>query len=177
MSDVAPWLMTNEQRLQWRKAGLKWVVPGFAGKNAVFVQSFNRICEEIFDMAAKRTKTTAKAKASKTEFVWKGFVDVKLSDQDKGNYAAWDIEDDAVWDGIASYCEAGIKIALTYNASNASFTCSGTGQAASGNNNGWCVNAYAKSPYEAARVWLFKVSVILPPDWEDYDAGDADSIG
>lgn len=128
-------------------------------------------------MAGKLKKQVAASAQNLPEFSWKGFVDVKLTEEHKAAYGAWDIQDSDVWDGIATYCEAGVKIALTYNSKNSSFTCSGTGQPASGANNGYCVNAYAKSPYEAARVWLFKVSAVLPDIWNTYTAPDTDSIG
>lgn len=128
-------------------------------------------------MAVKAKKAIAREPKSPGEFTWKGFVDVKLTDTDKANLAAWDVSDSDVWDGIAQYCEAGIKVAVSYNAKNASFTCAGTGQASSGENNGYCVVAYAKTPYDAARVWLFKVATMLPAVWCEYDVGDSDDIG
>lgn len=160
-----------------RERAMSRVVPMFADNKPRQMQSINRFLEEIFEMAAKAKKAIASGKSATPEFSWKGFIDVKLSDADKGNYAAWDIADSDVWDGIATYCESGVKIALSYNAQNASFNCAGTGQPASGANNGYCVVAHAKTPYEAARVWLFKVSTMLPDVWNEYDAGDSDSIG
>jgi len=165
-------LLMELERRNWA-----WLWKPGVWKDPMIMASMNRKFEEYFDMAQKAKKAVAAGKKSLPEFVWKGFVDVKLSEQDKANYTAWDLADSDVWDGIATYCEAGIKIALTYNAQNASYTCSGTGQPAAGANNGYCVNAYAKSPYEAARVWLFKVSAILPETWSDYESGEADAIG
>lgn len=144
---------------------------------AIQMASINRKLEEYYEMANKAKKAVASGQTTKGEFSWKGFIECKLSDTDKANYAAWDVADSDVWDGIAQYCEAGIKIAITYNAQNASFNCAGTGQPASGENNGYCVVAHAKTPYEAARVWLFKVATLLPPAWATYDAGHADDIG
>lgn len=160
-----------------RHRAMTRIVPKFGDNKPRQMQSINRFCEEIFQMAAKAKNAMASKKRESTEFQWKGFVDVKLTDNDKANYAAWDIADSDVWDGIATYCEAGIKIALSYNTQNSSFNCAGTGQPSSGANNGYCVVAHAKSPYEAARVWLFKVSTLLPDVWSDYDAGNADDIG
>jgi hypothetical protein len=149
----------------------------FGNSPQLHMASINRDLEEYYDMAKQARKAIASNTKSLPEFSWKGFIDVKLTEDQKQSYAAWDLADADVWDGVATYCEAGIKIALTYNSKNASFTCSGTGQPASGSNNGWCVNAYAKTPYEAARVWLFKVSAILPDDWSTYEAPSSDDIG
>ncbi len=164
-------------QLEAERKSWSWLFKGWGKNNQLCMASMNRSFKEYYDMAGKAKSKLASGKRDLPEFSWKGFVDVKLSDQDKANYAAWDVADSDVWDGIATYCEAGVKIALTYNAQNSSFTCSGTGQPASGQNNGYCVNAYAKSPYEAARVWLYKVSVLLPDVWSEYDAGESDSIG
>jgi len=149
----------------------------FGGKSLVQAYSMNRCFREYYEMAEKAKKGIARETRKAVEFSWKGFIDCKLTETDKANYAAWDVADSDVWDGIAQYCEAGIKISVTYNDKNASFSCAGTGQASSRENNGYCVVAYAKTPYEAARVWLFKVATLLPPVWSEYDSGEADSIG
>jgi hypothetical protein len=149
----------------------------FQDNKARFAQSLNRSFEEYYDMAEKAKRKIGQGTKVDSEFTWKGFVDVKLNDTHKANYAAWDIEDNDVWDGIATYCEAGVKIAISYNKQNASFNCAGTGQTAAGANSGYCVVAHAKSPYEAARVWLYKVSAILPNVWNEYDSGNEDDIG
>lgn len=159
-------------RRYWPRLFKSW------GKNnAIQMASINRKLEEYYEMAKAAKKAVSSGQTSKAEFSWKGFVECKLSDSDKANYLAWDVADSDVWDGIAQYCEAGIKIALSYNTQNASFNCAGTGQPASGANNGYCVVAHAKTPYEAARVWLFKVATILPATWSEYDAGDSEDIG
>lgn len=163
--------------LREREKAAAKVIPLFVDNRARQMQSINRFMEEIFTMAAKAKKAVTNGSSGKVEFAWKGFIDVKLSDQDKANYAAWDVMDGDVWDGMATYCEAGIKIALSFNQQNASYNCAGTGQGASGANNGYCVVAHAKTPYEAARVWLYKVAVMLPAVWNEYDAGDDDGIG
>lgn len=162
----------ESERVSWA-----WLFKGWGKNLQLQMASMNRKFEEYFEMAAKAKKNVASAPKSQGEFVWKGFVDVKLTEEHKASYAAWDIQDGDVWDGIATYCEAGVKIAITYNQKNASFTCSGTGQPTSGANSGYCVNAYAKSPYEAARVWLFKVSAVLSDDWSAYENPDDDGIG
>lgn len=141
------------------------------------LSSINRKFWEYYVMAQKAKKAIAQAPTKREDFTWKGFVDVKLDDNQKANLLAWDVADGDVWDGLAQYCSAGVKIALSYNAKNDSFTCAGTGQPDAGPNHGYCVVAYAKSPYEAARVWLFKVATILPDSWSEYDAGDADTFG
>jgi hypothetical protein len=109
--------------------------------------------------------------------VWQGFVNVNLTVEQKEEYRAWDVEDSEVWDGIATYCAAGYKVALSFNKQNDKFSCTGTGQPETGDNSGYAVSAFANTPYEAARVWLFKVSVVLPERWKDHAADAPDDIG
>lgn len=174
---VSPDIAALLEAMELERKSWSWLFSGWGKNEQLRMASMNRSIKEYYEMAAKAKSKLAAGKKDLPEFSWKGFVDVKLTDSDKASYAAWDVADSDVWDGIATYCEAGVKIALTYNQQNSSFTCSGTGQPAAGANNGYCVNAYAKSPYEAARVWLFKVSTILPDVWSEYDAGDGDAIG
>lgn len=140
-------------------------------------QSFNRYTREIFDMAAKAKKQIAARPTTRQEFQWKGFVNVTLTSEQKEAFAAWDVQDGDVWDGIAQYCEAGYKIALSYNSANSSYSCTGTGQPDCGANSGYAISAHAKSPYDAARVWLFKVATILPDVWSEHVPAESDLIG
>lgn len=171
--DARRWLMLMDYERKHWKVTFKY----FERKNLLLVASMNRKFEEYYDMAQKAKKAVASAPTKREDFTWKGFIDVKLDDTQKANLLAWDVADGDVWDGLAQYCAAGIKIAISFNAKNDSFTCAGTGQPDSGANHGYCVVAYAKTPYDAARVWLFKVATILPDSWAEYDAGDADTFG
>lgn len=174
---LEPWQAKAVLDLVKIRGDFAWTVKGFADNNLRMAQSINRITEEIYDMAQKAKKAIARQQQPASEFTWKGFVDCKLSDVDKGNFAAWDVADSDVWDGIATYCESGVKISVTYNKQNASFNCAGTGQPSSGENSGYCVTAHAKTPYDACRVWLYKVAVVLPQVWNEYEIGDAESFG
>lgn len=155
------------------------------GENVVYfsnnreraIQSFNRSTQEISDVAAKLKKALASGKVSRKEFEWKGFINVNLTADQKEAYRAWDIADDDVWDGIASYATAGIKIQLSFNKQNDKFNCTGTGQPESGDNSGYAVSAFGNSPYNAARVWLFKLSCVLPDVWTDFVGAADDDIG
>ena len=128
-------------------------------------------------MAKQAKAAMASAPKKQVEFQWKGFINVNLTAEQKAAYKGWDVQDDDVWDGISTYCAAGYKINLSYNKANDKFNCTGTGQPDTGTNNGFAVSAFANSPYEAARVWLFKVSTILPDDWSTFSNGEVDDIG
>jgi len=161
----------------WATAGLKYNIKHFTRDRERVIQSFNRYTQEIFDMAAKIKSKIASGKVRQQEFEWKGFINVSLTSDQKEAYKAWDVADDDVWDGISTYCAAGYKINLSFNKQNDKFNCTGTGQPASGANNGYAVSAFANTPYEAARVWLFKVSSVLPDVWSEFKTEDADDIG
>jgi hypothetical protein len=128
-------------------------------------------------MATKLKAAIASKPKKQEEFVWKGFVNVNITADQKEAYKAWDVQDDDVWDGMAQYITAGYKVSLSYNKQNDKFNCTGTGQPESGVNSGYAVSAFANTPYEAVRVWLFKVATILPDDWSQHQNGDADDIG
>ena len=169
----------DDWRLHMAQAtfGLKFNIGYFSTNRERVIQSFNQYTQEIFDMASKIKATIASGKAKQQEFEWKGFVNVSLTSEQKEAYKAWDVADDDVWDGIAQYCSSGIKINLSYNKQNDKFNCTGTGQPASGANNGYAVSSFANTPYEAARVWLFKISSVLPDTWSEYKDADMDDIG
>jgi hypothetical protein len=164
-------------RILWATLGLKFNVRHFSYSREMAIQSFNRYTEEIYDMATKMKKALASKPVKQQEFEWKGFVNVSLTADQKEAYKAWDIHDDDVWDGLAQYCAAGYKINLSFNKQNDKFNCTGTGQPSSGPNNGYAVSAFANTPYEAARVWLFKVSSVLPDIWSEFKSEDVDDIG
>jgi len=152
-------------------------IPYFTRWPLVAEQSFNRYTMEYYLMAAKLKKELAKKPVKQAEFSWKGFINVNLNADQKEAYKAWDVQDDDVWDGLSQYIAAGYKVSLSFNKQNDKFNCTGTGQPESGVNSGYAVSAFANTPYEAARVWLFKVATILPDDWTQHQVGDADDIG
>lgn len=163
--------------LDFIRAKMKCNIPYFSHHTLTVIQSFNRYTQEYYGMAAKLKKAIAKKPITRAEFEWKGFVNVSLTVEQKETYKTWDIQDDDVWDGLAQYCAAGYKVNLSFNKQNDKFNCTGTGQPESGANSGYAVSAFANTPYEAARVWLFKVSTVLPDVWTEYESGVADDIG
>lgn len=164
---------------KWTAVQMRWgeTVVYFSSDKVRAVQSFNRFTEEFYIVAKALKKAIASKQVNRSEFEWKGFINVNLTTEQKETYKTWDIHDDDVWDGVAQYCAAGYKINLSFNKQNDKFNCTGTGQPETGSNSGYAVSAFANTPYEAARVWLFKVSTILPDDWTAFENGLADDIG
>lgn len=107
---------------------------------------------------------------------WKGFIDVPLSPEAKEQYASWDVADSDVWDGLALYGEKGYKYSLVWSKNNSTWIATYTGAEGCGVNEGWAVTARARAPYDASRVLLFKVSVLLPDKWKDFKADPSDDI-
>jgi hypothetical protein len=166
-----------QSRLLFIRGAMNRNIGYFSANRERVIQSFNRYTEEYYIMAAKLKTKIASKSPTRQEFVWQGFVNVNLTVEQKEEYRAWDVEDSEVWDGIATYCAAGYKVALSFNKQNDKFSCTGTGQPETGDNSGYAVSAFANTPYEAARVWLFKVSVVLPERWKDHAADAPDDIG
>lgn len=159
------------------RRGLAVNVDYFSNNRERAIQSFNRYMEDIVAATKKLKKDVGVKAVSRKEFEWKGFINVNLTGEQKESFKAWDIQDDDVWDGVAQYAAAGYKIQLSFNKQNDKFNCTGTGQPETNSNSGYAVSAFANTPYEAVRVWLFKVSVVLPDDWTEYQASEADDIG
>lgn len=140
-------------------------------------QCIRRKLEERHEIANKLREEIGVAKKDFSDNGWKGFVNVSLTNEQKEQLGAWDIQDGDVWDGVATYCEAGYKVTLSYNSANKNFTATVIGGEGSGKNAGRAVSAFAPTPYQAMRTVLFKVSVLLPDVWTEYKAAVGDDIG
>jgi len=139
--------------------------------------SVRRSFERYHETANVLRECVGVAKKTFDNADWKGFVNVNLSPEQKEAYAAWDIADADVWDGLATYGEKGYKFTLTFNKGNSNWVATYVGTAEAGKNSGWAVTGFAKDPYNAARVLLFKVSSVLPDVWKDYKGTELDDIG
>lgn len=140
-------------------------------------QCVRRKFEERHDIVNKLRQEIGVAKKDFTDNGWKGFINVSLTSEQKEQLSAWDIQDGDVWDGIATYCETGYKVSVSYNFQNKNFTATLIGGEGSNKNAGRAVSAFAPTPYQAVRTMLFKVSVMLPPVWTEYKASIGDDIG
>lgn len=183
MFDARPTGLFGREVLEAR-AELHYLI-GKWGRNVVYfsrrsdtaIQSFNRGMEEIMAASKNLKKKLNVSNGKEKDFEWKGFVNVNLTQEQKEAFAAWDIQDADVWDGLATYAQTGYKVQLSFNRQNDKFNCTFTGQSSCGDNSGYAVSAFANSPYQACRVGLFKVSSVLPEVWSEYDSGEADEIG
>jgi len=155
-----------------------WYLAWWRSSPSVLVeQSFQRWANEAACKLERYNRMAGKKKKPQYGGEWKGFVDVKLTPQEKEQFLAWDVQDGDVWTGLASMGEAAYKLSATYNKGNdnwtASYTCNDAGSA----NAGYTVNAHAKDIYTACRLLLFKTGVVLPPDWTDYEVPESENFG
>jgi hypothetical protein len=149
----------------------------YANKPLLIEASVSRHFDR-YEKAAKFDKEgNLVAKKTFENSTWKGFVDVPLSREAKEQYAAWDVADGDVWDGLAVYGEKGYKFSLVWSKNNLTWIATFTGTEGCGVNEGWAVTARARAPYDASRVLLFKVSVLMPDKWKDFKADPSDDIG
>jgi len=108
---------------------------------------------------------------------WKGFYDCKLTDAEKEQFALWDVADSDVWLGLGSYCEQGYKVTCSHNHTNGTFTAAATGTSDNKHNAGYTLSAFAPTMYDAVRLLLFKIDVVLPPKWHERPAMDENKWG
>lgn len=116
-------------------------------------------------------------KREKTDSMWRGFVDVKLTSEEKDAYVKWDIHDDDLWLLLVDAITAGHKLSVTFNKQNDQFVASFTGQTDTGDNEGYTLSAYAKTWYDAVRVLCFKHAVLLEGSWDRAAERTTDNIG
>lgn len=108
---------------------------------------------------------------------WKGFVDYRLTGDDKAAYAAWDANSDDVFEVLVHAIETGHKLSVAYNSQAASFSASFTGNASTGPNAGLTLSAFGPDWVTACRVLCFKHSELAGCDWSALRGLEADEIG
>jgi hypothetical protein len=106
---------------------------------------------------------------------WKGFIDRPLSRDEREQCIHWDAGELSLEELLASLCESGYKISLTYNEKTQSFIFSLTGQDGSGKNAGYTLTSHARTVGQAAHVGAFKHYVLLEEDWNTATYVDMDN--
>jgi hypothetical protein len=122
-------------------------------------QCIYQLREVVFDMAK------AAQNGHKGNIEFKGFVNYKLTPEDKDVYAQWDIHDNDLYLILAADAQAGYKLTVSWNDQNSTFTatyiCNDTESA----QKGYCLSAYAPDWYSAVRILAFKHNEILNCQW------------
>jgi len=105
------------------------------------------------------------------------WIHVEMTPEQKGEYRAWDLEDDDVIELLGGMLSGGHKLTCNYNQTNstyqASLICNGEKEA----NTGKGVSGYAAELRDAIRVVVYKTAVILPDVWEEYTPPGGNDIG
>jgi len=117
------------------------------------------------------------AKRESKEVTWQGFVDVKLTAEEKETYGQWDVQDEDLWVLVVDAIGSGHKLSVTYNRQNDQFVASYTGQTGTKGNEGFTLSAYAKDWYNAVRVLAYKHTILLESDWTLAKDRVSDNIG
>lgn len=108
---------------------------------------------------------------------WKGFVDVRLTAEQRQQYQGWAAEDDDVLAVLFDEVLNGYKFTLSFNSKNQSFTASLTAVGTGGGNDGYTLSSFGAEPWVAVRVLIYKHRVISEGDWSSVGAGSSDSWG
>jgi len=96
---------------------------------------------------------------------WKGFVNYKLSEDERANFLNWDVHDDDVWLFVSQANTEGYRFSTSYNKGNNTFNALLSCNDATSPNNGYSLSGYAPTWYEAIRVVLFKHIVVFDYHW------------
>lgn len=159
------WMLLKRERCE------KWVsnhaLALFVSDKLTEAWWYSEELRERFGMAKRESKDVA----------WQGFVDVKLTSEEKENYMAWDVHDEDLWVLLVDAIGCGHKLSVTYNKQNDQFVASFTGQTGTEGNEGYTLSAYGKVWYDAVRVLCYKHAVLLDCDWLRAKERVSDNIG
>lgn len=172
------WVVSDWRRWVWLPI---MTLPGLLREGSKFpksqlvhaqsrVEEFRKRCDlfrERYGMAKPKQKES-----------WQtDWIHVDMSPEQKGEYRAWDFELEDVLESLGGYLSGGYKLTCNYNSSNstyqASLICNGEKEV----NEGRGVSGYAATMIDAIRVVTYKVVVMLPNDWKEYEPPGGNDIG
>lgn len=117
------------------------------------------------------------SRKDKSDFVFKGFVNVNLSVETKAAFRKWDLEEVEKYNLTSGAIVLGYKFSQSYDNHNNAFTASMTCKDAKSPNFGLTLTARAGDLYTAELLLLFKHIIILEQNWEDYQPDGDDLLG
>lgn len=116
-------------------------------------------------------------RANKETVKWEGFINIRMSSEQKEAFENWGLTDEEVWHSLMGVIERDHKFTLTYNSKNGTVNAAFTGGIGSGNNRGWTMSAFAKDWNTAVRALMFKHIEIAAGDWKSVGSVDGDEYG
>lgn len=148
----------------WTKAQVCEIV-------SYWVNSFGHLIEGVYAVANAKSKP----KNGKVDF--KGFVNYRLSEEDKENFMAWEYDDHDLFLLIAGDNQQGYKLTMSFNSENDTFVATYMCNDPESPNAGYCLSAYGNDWYLALKTLTFKHNVVLEGQWNVDKAKQQDSWG
>lgn len=130
--------------------------------------------KEAYDMAKRAAKVPA-ALSEKAQ--WVGFANVRLDEEQREAYAAWDITPAEVWEKFTEMLSTGYKITVSHQPKKNSFTCAATCENAADPNAGMTMSSYAGTWGDAVKVMLFKHFEVTKGTWGAVEARTSSPFG
>jgi hypothetical protein len=114
---------------------------------------------------------TKRTRFKQEEYDWGGFIDARLTEEDKKMFADWHKQlGTAVWISFSDYLSGGLKASLSYDAQGDFFvaTFTGAGIPLIGIDLRCCLTARAPEWETAVALLIFKHEVMAQKDWGTY---------
>jgi hypothetical protein len=100
---------------------------------------------------------------------WGGYVDLKIDDPTKLQFASWAVEmESEVWALINDAVDAGLKFGIGWDASNQCYIASLTGSGVKDNPDRFCLTARSGQIWESVSLLAFKHTVMMNCDWSTH---------
>lgn len=115
-------------------------------------------------------KTARYAPREPGEVEWGGFVNVRMSEEDKAKYHAWVTgEGSDFWVRLEDYLSQGMKYGLSWDGENDCFIATFTGCGVSSSASRYCLTARSDRFEDATALLVFKHAVMANEDWGTYN--------
>lgn len=134
-------------------------------QKGAFVSGLNDWFFWMFALEEELRERLGVAKRDERQTTWRGFVDVKMTDEEKQLFTQWDVHDNDLFLLMSEAVSAGHKLSISFNKQNDTFVCSFTGNEGTGKHEGFTLTAFAGDWYIAVRALVFKHAVLLNSDW------------
>lgn len=108
-------------------------------------------------------RAKGKSKAEPQDISWGGFIDLKLDDDDKAGFAAWNSE--FQWTYLDDLLADEMKVSFSYDDNTETYLCSLTSVKHAGNGMRCVLTARANSWELALALACYKHFVMLETDW------------
>lgn len=117
------------------------------------------------DSKKKQTKSTRK----QDEVVWGGFINIRLTDENKADFERWFIaEQIRIWQYVEDALAQNLKISFSWDSENECYISSFIGAGVDGSNERYCLPARSNRLDESIALLVYKHVVICDCDWGGY---------